>query len=468
MALNVPGVVVMVFFYLMVLGTGIWASFKSKRESKKSSADQVEMTLLGNRGIHLVVGMFTMTGAVMSVILDISYTVSIWISAAVAITYTLLGGLYSVAYTDVIQLILMFFSAWLCVPFVLMSPAASSVSNTTLDLNSTGYPPWVGTWEEDSLLMKGDTFLFLAFGFLASQPVHQRILSASSSLTAKLSCYAAAVALVVFAIPPAIIGGVAVIADWNKTSYGSPSPFERGDGVIIFPIALNYLTPPYIGIIGISAVAAAVMSSTDSALLSAASTFSNNIYKNILRPQASQREMQWVIRAVVLVMGVAGTSLTFTKKGTLVMWYIGASMTYNFLLPQLICVLFLDKANGYGSLTGFVVSLVLRLLCGWPSLGIPAVLHLPGGSFEDGVHVQRFPVNTLCVLCSLACILTFSYLTALLFDQGIIPEAWDVLNFLKLPRKLPSLGASNEDKKRRLEEKDPQRDPSEPMMNTTC
>ncbi|CAL8316176.1 unnamed protein product [Arctogadus glacialis] len=61
MALNVPGVVVMVFFYLMVLGTGIWASFKSKRESKKSSADQVEMTLLGNRGINPVVSMFTMT-----------------------------------------------------------------------------------------------------------------------------------------------------------------------------------------------------------------------------------------------------------------------------------------------------------------------------------------------------------------------------------------------------------------------
>ena len=46
----------------------------------------------------------------MSVILNLSYTVSIWISAAVAITYTLMGGLYSVAYTDIIQLVLIFIS----------------------------------------------------------------------------------------------------------------------------------------------------------------------------------------------------------------------------------------------------------------------------------------------------------------------------------------------------------------------
>lgn len=51
-----------------------------------------------------------LTGVTMSVILDLSYTVSIWISAAVAITYTLMGGLYSVAYTDIIQLVLIFIS----------------------------------------------------------------------------------------------------------------------------------------------------------------------------------------------------------------------------------------------------------------------------------------------------------------------------------------------------------------------
>lgn len=62
MAVNIPGVIAMVFFYVLVLGTGIWASFKSKREQKKSDATGMDMALLGNRRISLVVGIFTMTG----------------------------------------------------------------------------------------------------------------------------------------------------------------------------------------------------------------------------------------------------------------------------------------------------------------------------------------------------------------------------------------------------------------------
>lgn len=62
MSLNVPGVVLMVVFYLMVLGTGLWASVKSKRVRNSGQVDQTEVTLLGNRGISLVVGIFTMTG----------------------------------------------------------------------------------------------------------------------------------------------------------------------------------------------------------------------------------------------------------------------------------------------------------------------------------------------------------------------------------------------------------------------
>lgn len=49
-----------------------------------------------------------LTGGIMSVVLDLPFAACSWVSSAIAITYTLLGGLYSVAYTDVIQLTLVF------------------------------------------------------------------------------------------------------------------------------------------------------------------------------------------------------------------------------------------------------------------------------------------------------------------------------------------------------------------------
>lgn len=62
MAFNIPGVIAMALFYMLILGTGLWAARKAKRVERKSQGNRTEVVLLGDRNIGLLVGVFTMTG----------------------------------------------------------------------------------------------------------------------------------------------------------------------------------------------------------------------------------------------------------------------------------------------------------------------------------------------------------------------------------------------------------------------
>ncbi|KAK6486512.1 high-affinity choline transporter 1-like [Huso huso] len=519
MAVNIPGLVSVIVFYILILATGIWASRKAKKEEKKCTGNKSEVAMVGGRNMNLWVGIFTVTatwvgggyimgtaelvydpskgllwvhglvafafnlffggfffakpmrdnnyvtmidpfqlrygnawtvmlcipailsevfwsactlaalGGTMNVILGIAPYQSILISASVAILYTLLGGLYSVAYTDVIQLFLIVVSLWLCVPFLMLNPASTDIVNTAV--NNVYQAPWLGKIDLTDLWRWLDDFFLLALSGVCYQCFYQRLLAASSSAQAQKMCYAAGVLCFFLGFPSVLIGAVAASTDWNQTSYGLPSPYEKGEAGIIMPIALQHLCPVYISIAGIGAIAAVVMSSMDSTLLSSSSMFTHNIYKKIIRKKASDRELVWVIKISVLFFGVLGICLAMTTSSVYGLMFMSEELIYCTIFPQLVSVLFIPVSNGYGSLVGYVVGVTLRLLGGDSFFKIPPVIPYPGCTLVDGVYVQLFPFKTLTMLLSLFSIVSVSYLTSLLFKRGLLPEKWDIFDVSK-------------------------------------
>jgi len=80
--------------------------------------------------------------------------------------------------------------------------------------------------------------------------------------------------------------------DWTQTDFmnsvsNSSNATVKPDGLLVLPMVLRHLTPNYISFFGLGAVSAAVMSSADSSILSAASMFSYNVYRLIFRQKAS-------------------------------------------------------------------------------------------------------------------------------------------------------------------------------------
>lgn len=184
--------------------------------------------------------------------------------------------------------------------------------------------------------------------------------------------------------------------------------------------------------------------------------------------QASEQEIQWVIRFSVVVVGLAGTSLTFLDNSVLMIWMLRSDLTYTLMLPQLVCVLFFKISNGYGAILGCFMGMLLRVLCGEPLLRIPPVIKFPGCTLVNGVYIQRSPIRTICMLTALVSILFFSYLASLLFNKGLIPEKWDVFNVKAQYSTQPQDDAKYDSKEENLKEQNENNEACEPMLESTC
>eukprot|EP00057_Strongylocentrotus_purpuratus_P032721 XP_788605.2 PREDICTED: high affinity choline transporter 1 [Strongylocentrotus purpuratus] len=92
-------------------------------------------------------------GSTIAVILELDQNLAVIISACIAAVYTFIGGLYSVAYTDIVQLVLMFIGLWLSIPFAMTNEAVAPLSETKFE--------WLGEWDTDMLGVWLDKWMLL-------------------------------------------------------------------------------------------------------------------------------------------------------------------------------------------------------------------------------------------------------------------------------------------------------------------
>uniref|UniRef100_A0A8D2KY28 High affinity choline transporter 1 n=1 Tax=Varanus komodoensis TaxID=61221 RepID=A0A8D2KY28_VARKO len=343
-------------------------------------------------------------GATMEVILDIQ-----------VILYTFLGGLYSVAYTDVIQLVFITISLWMCIPFALMNSATQSISFTAA--HDLFQAPWIGKVEMQYFGRWIDDFLYLVLGGIPWQSYFQRVLSVSSLREARLMSYLAGLGCFAMAVPSVLIGAVAASTDWNQTRYGLPSPSDRGDAALILPLVLHYLCPHF----------------SKMELSPWSQRFITSALFSFLFSQATEKGVLWVMRASMVMFGAAAAGLAFYSHSIFDLWFLGGELVYALLFPQLCCALFVPGTNTYGSAAGFFLGFLLRLLAGEPSLKIPPVIHYPGCSLVGGTYIQLFPFKMVTMLVSLFTILSVSYLAASMFKSGtflgVAPSLLEALHF---------------------------------------
>lgn len=328
-------------------------------------------------------GILAALGTTFGILLKIDFNLAIVISAAITIGYTVRGGLWSIAYTDVAQLAMALVGMALCVPFVF---AHFDSVGQIITAYRAKFPDTSGFFPATQRGLWFDSGALLIFGGIPWHCYFQRVLSSPTPRVARQLSLIAALLCLIMAVPPMLLGMAGAVFDWQGQGMAPPA----GD-FLVLPQVLRDLTPGWVGIVGLCAVAAAIMSSVDASIYSAASMFSWNIMNRVLRPSEDPAVLARTQRWAICCLGAVATLLALSVKSIYTLWFLSADLVYVLLFPQLLVVLFWKRVNLWGVGAGLLVGLLLRLGGGEPFLNIPPLLPYP----------QDFPFKSLAMVSGL-------------------------------------------------------------------
>lgn len=289
-------------------------------------------------------------------------TTAMLIFAAIILIYTFLGGYKAVCWTDFFQGLLMLV-ALLAVPIVIiftkeLDPSALNQIYTYTEngeiVNCVFTSDILGaSWQE---IISG---LAWGLGYFGMPHIIVRFMSIEKPSMVKKSATVAIIWVVI------TLFSAIVIAYFGRMLIGEEL-LSVGKQKLVFIELARILFPGLISGILLAAIIAASMSTADSQLLVASSSFTSDIYKPIIRKSASEKELLWVGRIVVVIVSVVAYFIA-SSKGS------GAQAIMNMVEnawglfgaafgPVILLSLFWKRFTYKGAVSGIVVGAVVDLV----------------------------------------------------------------------------------------------------------
>nr|WP_312971426.1 sodium/proline symporter PutP [Pseudomonas sp.] len=227
----------------------------------------------------------------------LSYDMALWVGAAATIAYVFVGGFLAVSWTDTVQATMMIFALLITPVFVILSLGDFDAAMATIEqANPANFDmfrglsfvaivsllAWgLGYFGQPHILVR-----FMAADSVKSIPAARRI-----GMIWMILCLGGAVAVGFF--------GIAYFAN-NPALAGPVSDNSERVFIELTKILFN----PWVAGIVLSAILAAVMSTLSCQLLVCSSALTEDFYKAFLRKGASEKELVWVGRLMVLLIAI--------------------------------------------------------------------------------------------------------------------------------------------------------------------
>jgi len=305
-------------------------------------------------------------------VFGLSYAQALWWGAAATILYTLVGGFLAVSWTDTVQATLMIFALILTPVIVILSIGGVGDSLRIIEQVDPAKLDWFKGGELG--LVGIVSLLAWGLGYFGQPHILARFMAADS-LAVIPQARRIGMAWMVLCLFGAMATGFFGIAYFAQHPEQAGMVSENHERVFIS--LSNLLFNPWIAGVLLSAILAAIMSTLSCQLLVCSSALTEDFYRGFLRPRASERELVWTGRAMVL--GIALVAIFIARDpqsrvlGLVSYAWAGFGAAFG---PVVLFSLFWARMTRSGALAGMVAGAATVIL--WKYTGSALYEMVPG------------------------------------------------------------------------------------------